>query len=345
MHYRTTLLTLRLKRGKTMNINHNKFSKEHHPLISIIIPIYKQEKYLRDCVDSVIKQTYNNIEIILVDDGSPDTCPAICDEYKAQDKRVIVLHKSNAGVSAARNSGIDIATGEWIVFVDSDDVISNIHIETLVNHICSSDILTCVGICNSLDGMTIGDNNFNSIDIFTFKNYISLHGGFPVCALYNNKIIKKHNLRFNESISYVEDVLWNYNYFCYVKKAVFISDKLYFYRKHPDATTNRCKDKKWVVSSWFNVRNIGIDWYFENNNNEKSLNTLKNFFRLCTNNIISESIKAKFSFFEYNSIRNSSFKIENEKKLIVTLGIEYFIQKYFPRLYLYAYKLIYKILK
>ena len=91
------------------------------PLVSVIIPIYKVEKYLAECIDSVINQTYHNIEIILVDDGSPDGCGAMCDAYAAQDERVRVIHCPNGGLSAARNSGVDIATGEFITFLDSDD--------------------------------------------------------------------------------------------------------------------------------------------------------------------------------------------------------------------------------
>ena len=93
-------------------------------LISIIIPVYKVEKYLKRCVDSVIGQTYPNLQIILVDDGSPDNCPQICDEYAAQDKRIEVIHQANAGVSNARNNGLKVAKGDYILFIDSDDYIA-----------------------------------------------------------------------------------------------------------------------------------------------------------------------------------------------------------------------------
>ena len=99
--------------------------------ITVIIPVYKVEPYLRKCVDSVLVQTYTNLEVILVDDGSPDNCPAICDEYAARDNRVRVIHQQNAGVSAARNAGLDIATGDYIGFVDSDDWIEPDMYETL----------------------------------------------------------------------------------------------------------------------------------------------------------------------------------------------------------------------
>ena len=90
-------------------------------LISVIVPAYKTEKYIRQCVDSILNQTYKNLEIILVDDGSPDKCPEICDAYAKQDDRIIVIHQDNAGVSAARNKALDICRGDYISFVDSDD--------------------------------------------------------------------------------------------------------------------------------------------------------------------------------------------------------------------------------
>lgn len=99
--------------------------------ISIIVPVFNVEKYLERCVNSLINQTYKNIEIILVDDGSPDLCPQMCDEYAKKDERIKVLHKKNGGLSDARNAGLDVATGEYIAFVDSDDWVETDFIETL----------------------------------------------------------------------------------------------------------------------------------------------------------------------------------------------------------------------
>lgn len=100
-------------------------------LISVIIPVYNVERYLHQCIDSVLAQTYTNLEIILVDDGSPDASPTICDEYVQKDKRTKVIHKDNGGLSSARNTGLDAATGDFIYFLDSDDWIADCFIETL----------------------------------------------------------------------------------------------------------------------------------------------------------------------------------------------------------------------
>lgn len=121
----------KLVRGRRME--NLKINEEDDPLVSIIIPIYKVEKYLSKCIDSVISQTYKNIEILLIDDGSPDNCPEICDLYAQKDKRIKVFHKENGGHSSARNLGLSVANGWWICFVDSDDYICDDYVEHFVN--------------------------------------------------------------------------------------------------------------------------------------------------------------------------------------------------------------------
>ena len=100
-------------------------------LISVIVPVYKVEEYLYECIDSIRRQTYKDLEIILVDDGSPDNCGMICDEYAKNDERIRVIHQNNAGLSSARNKGIENASGDYLCFVDSDDFISDDYCETL----------------------------------------------------------------------------------------------------------------------------------------------------------------------------------------------------------------------
>lgn len=113
--------------------------------ISVIVPIYKVENYLDRCLDSLVNQTYKNLEIILVDDGSPDKCPQMCDEWVKKDKRIKVIHKENGGVSSARNSGLEKATGDYIAFVDADDFIEKTMYEKLINSVTQekSDIALC----------------------------------------------------------------------------------------------------------------------------------------------------------------------------------------------------------
>lgn len=125
-------------------------------LVSIIVPIYNVEKYLNKCIDSILNQTYKNLEIILVDDNSPDNCPKICDEYAKQDTRIKVIHKENGGLSSARNAGLDICTGEYIAFVDSDDYVEKDYILDLYKTIKDSN--ADISVCG-----------FNKIDLYTNK--------------------------------------------------------------------------------------------------------------------------------------------------------------------------------
>ena len=121
------------------------------PLVSVIIPVYKTEKYLEKCVRSVMDQTYRNLEIILVDDGSPDGCPKMCDRFADEDERVTVIHKENGGVAMARNDGLKVAAGDYLFFVDSDDIVFSDTIGIMVNAALKNDLdMVCAG-CVSID--------------------------------------------------------------------------------------------------------------------------------------------------------------------------------------------------
>lgn len=110
-------------------------------LVSVIVPVYKVEKYLDKCVESIVEQTYKNLEIILVDDGSPDNCPSMCDSWAQKDSRIKVIHKENGGVSSARNSALDAAAGDYICFVDSDDFIEPNAVGYMLENIGDADVI------------------------------------------------------------------------------------------------------------------------------------------------------------------------------------------------------------
>ena len=133
--------------------------------ISVIIPVYKVEKYINQCIESVIDQTYDNLEIILIDDGSPDKCPQICDEYANKDKRIIVVHKKNGGLASSRNIGLDLASGDLISFVDSDDWIDREMFAEMVQlkEKYNASIVCCEGIHT--------DGNIFFEECFGCKNY------------------------------------------------------------------------------------------------------------------------------------------------------------------------------
>lgn len=145
--------------------------------ISIIVPVYKVEEDLDRCVQSIVDQTYKNLEILLIDDGSPDNCPAMCDEWAKKDKRIKVIHKENGGVSSVRNLGLELATGEYIGFVDSDDYIDATMYEKLYNKIQEdkSDFVACGFIKVFEDGrqQIIQEINWKNVNAINFIEYLT----------------------------------------------------------------------------------------------------------------------------------------------------------------------------
>ena len=214
-----------------------------NPLISIIVPVFKVEQYLYECVQSIINQTYSNLEIILIDDGSPDSCPAMCDEYAKHDNRIRVIHKKNEGLSVARNIGIKESTGEWLFFLDSDDWISNNCIELLYERVIRhSDVQMVVGSYTQFGGhQDLSDCNFQQDFIVdkTHKWFIQAYLQGMVYEMAWNKLIKKdfvvrHYLYFEPGFIN-EDNLWSFMVACCMEKASFVSDVTLYYRIRQDS--------------------------------------------------------------------------------------------------------------
>lgn len=196
-----------------MRCNNLRKGKILMPTFSIIVPIYKTEEYLEKCIDSILKQTYKDFELILVDDGSPDKCPFICDEYKKKDFRIKVLHKKNGGVSSARNQGLCMATGEYIWFVDSDDYIEPDALQKLneVQQKPGADLCVFNSKLEEIECLDSINNFFNQY-YFTYKL-----GFEPWNKIYRREIIQKYNLEFDTQETIGEDLLFNIQYY----KAIF----------------------------------------------------------------------------------------------------------------------------
>jgi glycosyltransferase involved in cell wall biosynthesis len=219
--------------------------------LSLIIPIFKVEKYLKRCVDSVINQTYTNLEIILVDDGSPDKCGIICDEYACSDSRIRVIHKPNGGLSDARNAGLDIATGEYIGFIDSDDFIHPGMFKDLYKRLLEydADIAQC-----SFRRVT-GDEIVESTEADNVKVISNLEAldyiYTPFCVDYIvawNKLYKKElfeGLRFPMSKIH-EDEFTTYKLFYRSKRIVICDKKYYYYFQSPNS----------IIRSNFSVKKL-----------------------------------------------------------------------------------------
>ncbi len=222
------------------------------PLISIIVPVYKVEKVLHYCVESILNQTFRDFELILVDDGSPDNSGKICDEYSAIDNRVMVIHKENGGVSSARNIGIQVAIGEFICFVDSDDYIDKRYLECLItsknSFINYDNIWIKFQIVDNYKCSSIFEQSKISNEIYSVRDIMTLHEKWldagPVCKLYSREIIINNNLKFDESISLGEDLIFNFEYLDCTNGRIVIADcSLYNYmHSSGDSLSNKYYD-------------------------------------------------------------------------------------------------------
>lgn len=207
-------------------------------LISVIVPVYKVEPFICHCVNSILNQTYRNLEIILVDDGSPDRCPGICDEFKRKDNRVQVIHQNNGGGGDARNKALDIARGEFIVFVDSDDYIESTMIEILYNQFQDEiDIVEC-DYCITEDDYAEFDLNDSKIKLFTASEAMRENINDRIFRqliwnkMYRKSVIKDTRFPIDKKI---DDEFWTYQVLGNARKLIYSGKKLYAYRQQPNS--------------------------------------------------------------------------------------------------------------
>lgn len=231
-------------------------------MISVIVPVYNTEKYLRRCVDSILTQTFDDFELLLINDGSTDSSGSICDEYAIQDKRVRVFHKVNGGVSSARNLGLDNALGEWVSFVDSDDYVSSTYLHDLYSQINDTTgfvLSFSVSVFRDKHSrmvygdMLIDQNNFESL----FSEYDLDWRTSPWAKLYERSIIETNNMRFNISLPIAEDLVFLYEYLLYVEQIQVKGVSNYFYNAEIEGSlTKRINAPKVEYECYQNV--IGV---------------------------------------------------------------------------------------
>ena len=230
---------------------------------SIIIPIYKVEKYLHECVDSILSQTYTDYEIILVDDGSPDDCPRICDEYAKKDNRIKVVHQANAGISCARNSGIKVAKGEYIVCIDSDDYLKDYGI---LQKIADKAVDGVDVVLYGYQKLFESNNALGDSDVPILKGRCSAtemlqevlrtntYCGTAWTKAVKLSILHNNGIEFRAGMI-SEDIDWYLRLLCYAKTFDSINDVAIIYRQRQgsvshDSKLNSLTDNLWILETW-----------------------------------------------------------------------------------------------
>lgn len=231
------------------------------PLVSVIVPIYNVEKYIDRCLNSIINQKLENIEIILVDDGSPDNCPQICENYQKRDNRIKVIHKKNEGLGYARNSGMEIADGKYISFIDSDDYISEDFLYKLYTKAVEYDADACLGGNTSVlstktlvyehlfaGKILIGDEVKSKL-LLSMLGYDEMGNGYTGMSvwrgIYKKSILEKFAISFPSERKYIsEDIIFDIAFFAKANKVVISDSVGYFYCYNGDSLTTTYKEDR-----------------------------------------------------------------------------------------------------
>lgn len=299
-------------------------------LISIIIPVYNVEKYLRRCVDSVLSQTYKNFECILIDDGSSDSSSKICDEYLKYDNRIKVIHKSNGGLSSARNVGIENSSGEYFCFVDSDDWIDENYIDYLYKSLINSNAqIAASGISIVNEDMQVTntrifpDSNLEKDNLF--KELVDING--DLYTMVTNKIFDKslfNDVRFTENRVY-EDYIIISALYSKCEKMVTIGQSLYYYYQRNDSLIHKQKKAKNYLDHIYGCleririfEENGYDYY----NKRNYITCLNDYQRILFG-------------FSYTEFKNYYPLIKNDMKCVSDVIINLYENNIKSKLYIY----------
>lgn len=217
--------------------------------VSVIIPAYNAEKYLEECLESVCGQTYQKLEIIVVDDGSKDATASIIKNYAEQDKRIVPCYNENHGVSYSRNFALDRCTGEYVTFVDSDDLVASDFVAQMVHDLEKTNAdIAVIGVDK---GKSFQPERFTSgtVSLYeeteTLKQVFETFEGFVCNKLYKKSLLQTKSIRLEQDIAVCEDLLFNVRYLLNCKKAVYNSGKKYFYRQIENSASNRLDNPRW----------------------------------------------------------------------------------------------------
>ncbi|MFC3884671.1 glycosyltransferase family 2 protein [Bacillus songklensis] len=297
--------------------------------ISVIVPVYNVEEYLCECLNSIQKQTYKNIEVLMINDGSSDNSGKICDDYAAKYENFKVIHKVNEGVSIARNTGLTKATGEYCIFIDSDDYLDKSMIEILVNKAITdnADIVMC-GIC------LVNTNFHKAKRKFRYQNYLEKNSenltdkefintlikyplepyfGAPYNKLIRRKLLVDNSIFYEDHDNFAEDTCLNYKVFNIADKIATVEKVLYYHRVNAGNSLSRLKHSYQYMKTRCNVIN---NLYAELMLKYDGLVTNKNvlselLFRYCVDSIISEKNVSVHT--KVKNLKNIMDSVEDEK--------------------------------
>lgn len=298
------------------------------PKISIIVPVYKVEKYLHRCLDSIIAQTFTDWECILIDDGSPDGSGKICDEYAQKDGRFRVFHQENQGVSAARNKGLDEARGEYVNFIDSDDWIDSKLLELLYNSVNDYEIVFFGNYNCYKDGNMVAHIPREAIclskkdteqEIFhlKFNDESFEYFGYTWNKMFRLSIIKDYSVKFINGLNLREDELFTMSYCQHISTLKVISESLYYYRYCLGLSITR-KQPKVITNYAYHLAEMANNWTIEQ---LKALDMFRysqfiffascaenNFFRRASMSIKAYRTKRKYYVEEFSILHHGPFR-------------------------------------
>jgi glycosyltransferase involved in cell wall biosynthesis len=322
-------------------ILHNE--QDNYPLISVIVPVYNVENYIQQCIESILNQTYTNWELILVNDGSTDNSGAICDRFAKENARVKIIHQKNAGVSVARNNALNVAKGEYITFVDSDDWVEKDYLLSFVKYPLSDDCIVCQGVLHDhKDKTTIfswnADANYvirqNSAD----KEKEIWNTGYICSKLFSKSIIDRNGLRFDEILHLHEDHIFFYEYLLNVRRIILLTYAGYHYRHQNNASlskTMQSSSNYFLSSDMFLKLYPKLEYHFGTLNSYYIANCVQMFG-------LNQIMMGIFSLYLENCSQSIRLNILREKKIYrnyfkkyyhcktLKTKIFYFIYIYFP---------------
>lgn len=212
------------------------------PVISIIVPVYNAEKYLEQCIESIRSQTFIDFELILVNDGSTDKSTGICNRHAKEDSRILVIHQHNSGVSAARNNGIQEAKGQYICFIDADDIIASDFLSYGISHMQEHEIETAVYGCTKLtDNSTTVAFHYKAPCVFKTEIFLTECYRHLACWGYilSSAIIKRHHIRFEQHLHMSEDIVFMVEYLLKAPDVLTLDKDYYYYRVNPTSVCRR----------------------------------------------------------------------------------------------------------